>query len=183
MIYFWSDLHFFHGNIIKYCKRPFWYDDAGSDPKPDIEAMNDKLIQSWNEHVRPNDTMYYLGDFSFSHDYEKVRAVFDQLNGDKILIKGNHDYKEILNLGWTSIHDYLEIKHSKKQFMLFHYPIASWKNKSHGSIHLYGHVHGNSPPMSGRCLDVGYDNGYDRPLSVDEVIEHMNKIPFNGDQF
>lgn len=182
MIYFWSDIHLFHSRIIEYCNRDFWY-DAGGTERPDVDAMSAYIIKAWNRKVRDTDTIYFLGDFSFSHDFDKVKAIFDQLNGTKILIKGNHDYKEILKLGWDEIHTYYEFRHNKKKFVLFHYPIASWNNKFHGAIHIYGHVHGKSPPMTGRCLDVGFDNGFLEPVSINDVIARMDKIDFKGEGF
>lgn len=79
MIFFSSDHHFWHTNVIKYCSRP--YDS--------VEAMNDDLIARWNAAVSPDDTVYYLGDFSLS-----VRAlpIVGKLNGTKILVPGNHDH-------------------------------------------------------------------------------------------
>ena len=56
MLYFTSDHHFWHTNIIQYCNRPF----------VSIEEMNEVLIQNWNDLVLPEDEVYYLGDFSMA---------------------------------------------------------------------------------------------------------------------
>jgi calcineurin-like phosphoesterase family protein len=53
-IYFSSDHHFSHSNVIKYCNRPY----------TSVQEMNEDLIQRWNNQVKPEDTVYYLGDFS-----------------------------------------------------------------------------------------------------------------------
>ena len=92
-----SDLHLGHSNIISLCNRPF----------RDVEEMNDTIINNWNSVVKSGDTVYVLGDFSFKgkgvHDY------LNRLNGDIILIKGNHD-KSFKHKRIISFHDYLEIE-------------------------------------------------------------------------
>ena len=82
MIYYTSDLHLCHENIIRLCNRPY----------KTIEEMNEDLINRWNKKVKPNDVVYVLGDFFFKQqDSKYVSSVLKRLNGEKILIKGNHD--------------------------------------------------------------------------------------------
>jgi calcineurin-like phosphoesterase family protein len=54
-IFFTSDTHFYHTNIIKYCNRPF----------SSVEEMNQKLIENWNNTISEHDTIFHLGDFMF----------------------------------------------------------------------------------------------------------------------
>lgn len=62
MIYFISDTHFHHSNIIKYCNKPF----------KDINEMNKTIINNWNSIVKKDDTIYHLEDFCLaSDDYPK----------------------------------------------------------------------------------------------------------------
>ena len=129
-VYVISDTHFGHSGIIRLCGRPF----AG------VEDMDATLIKNWNNTVQDDDIVFHLGDFTW---YSDGKFIFDQLKGQKILIKGNHD-KYALNFGWQSVHDYLEIKVNENRFVLFHYPIEEWHNSHSGAIHLYGHVHQNS---------------------------------------
>jgi len=80
MIFFVGDTHFGHANIITYCNRPFLT----------VQDMNEKLIQNWNRVVQPADTVIHLGDFSFLKD-DKAKEICAQLNGHKVLVRGNHD--------------------------------------------------------------------------------------------
>ena len=78
--YVTSDLHFGHTNIIEYENRPF----------KDVEQMNNYLIEIWNEKVKVDDIVYILGDFSWYNGI-KTNEILEKLNGQKILIRGNHD--------------------------------------------------------------------------------------------
>lgn len=80
-IYFTSDSHVNHSNIIKFCKRPF----------ENIQEMNQELIRKWNEKVPKDGIVFHLGDFSWG-GYNAWKDFREQLNGNIILIKGNHKY-------------------------------------------------------------------------------------------
>lgn len=79
MKWFTSDWHFGHRNVITYCNRPF----------QDIDQMTKEMISIWNDTVKPDDTVYFLGDFSMNPKWSKIIA--PQLNGRKIMVPGNHD--------------------------------------------------------------------------------------------
>lgn len=79
MIYFISDTHFGHANIVKMCERPY----------PDVEAMNEALIAAWNERVHGDDTIYIIGDMFFR--CSDPESILKRLKGKKWLIVGNHD--------------------------------------------------------------------------------------------
>lgn len=131
MIYFTSDLHFGHKNIIGYDERPF----------ETIEEMDKTIIENWNKKVKPEDTVYILGDISWYND-QKTVEIYSQLNGHKRLIKGNHDriHGKVRDC-FESIKDYDEIKVGDKTCILCHYPIHFYNHHYHGAIMLYGHVH------------------------------------------
>ena len=78
--FFIADLHFGHKNIIEYEHRPF----------KDIETMDEKIVQNWNNIVSKEDRVFVLGDVSF-YDKEKTINIVSGLNGHKNLILGNHD--------------------------------------------------------------------------------------------
>lgn len=130
-IFYISDTHFGHNNIIRYDNRPF-----GS-----AEEMDKVLIGNWNNVVTDDDTVYILGDISWHQEFE-TKNILNQLNGHKILVKGNHD--QVVNkipYCFDKIANYLEIKDNGRKVILSHYPIMFWNNQFHDSIHLYGHVH------------------------------------------
>ena len=78
-IFFGSDFHFGHQNILNYCSRPY----------RDLEEMHLAIVSIWNNTVTPEDTVYVLGDFSLNPKWAEL--MLPQMNGTKILIKGNHD--------------------------------------------------------------------------------------------
>jgi len=82
MIWFTADHHFNHANIIKYCNRPF----------SSVDEMNNELVRRWNEVIKPDDTVYHLGDFTLE-GVETFYKFFMQLNGKILIIPGGHDYR------------------------------------------------------------------------------------------
>jgi calcineurin-like phosphoesterase family protein len=155
MDYFTSDTHFGHANVIKYCDRPY----------KDQWEMNDALIKNWNSVVKPEDLVFHLGDFGFMNPPSLVKIVW-RLNGTICLVPGNHDSRQLLNklyeIPQTKLvveERYKELSFNSRKIVLCHYPIESWNNMSHGSIHLHGHSHGKSRQQAGR-FDVGVDSPY-----------------------
>ena len=154
---FTSDLHHSHKRIVEFTNRGI---DCGSK-----ENHDRWLIDLWNKEVSAGDTVYVLGDYSFSAKYDPIAEFTSKLKGNKILIKGNHDRREHLdklvkdNL-ISAWYDYKEIKLGDTSVVLFHFPIASWHKQGYGSYHLHGHCHGNFKDSHGKMLDVGIDSMY-----------------------
>ena len=168
MIYFTSDLHFGHKNIIEYCNRPF----------ENVEEMDNEIIKIWNKKARPNDIIYILGDFSW-YNAEKTNKILEKLNGRKILIIGNHDYKFLKNSNFNKnlfeeIKQYEELIINKKRIILFHYPIIDWNCKYYNSIHLFGHIHNTENEdtkymkKQKNCYNVGFDI-WKNLVSIEEI--------------
>lgn len=131
MIYYISDMHFGHKNIIRFDGRPF----------ADIELMDEAIIHNWNERVTPEDTVYVIGDGFFKGE-EMSLEIIKRLNGHKHLIKGNHDrVNGRLRFHWESVKDYDEVKDGDHRVILSHYPMMFYNAQHYGSIMLYGHVH------------------------------------------
>ena len=163
-IWFTSDTHFGHANIIKFCNRPF----------KDVKEMDETLVSNWNEYIKPNDTVYHMGDFSFD---KRPDIIARRLNGHKHLIRGNHDHfkqSKLMAPFFETIKDYSSIKVDKQKFVLFHFPIRNWHHCYKGSIHLFGHSHGGTPDL-GKSTDVGVDCWDYRPVHIDTIVAKMKK--------
>lgn len=166
-LFFTSDHHFGHENIIKFCNRPF----------TDAKEMNEVMIQRWNEKVKPRDTVYHLGDFGLTYK-ENLATILEQLNGKIHLIAGNHESAALQNKSrFEWIKDYYELKvkdpdcsNGVRRIILFHYAMRVWRGSGRGNWHLYGHSHGNLPDLEDQySFDVGVDNHDFYPLSYEEV--------------
>lgn len=198
MLFFTADHHFYHANIIRYCKRPF----------QSVEEMNDEMFKRWNEFVSPSDTVYYLGDFSLAR--RPVELFLPRLNGEKHLIMGNHDlchplhkkraerYVEVyMSLGFKSLTLDASIEIAGRNVYLNHMP---YQNAEHieyenlettkgatprynqfrpiddGRVLLHGHVH-EKWKINKNMINVGVDVWNFYPVPVTE-IEQMIKILF-----
>lgn len=173
-LFFTSDHHFGHKNIIQYSKRPF----GG------VEEMNETMIARWNEKVGPNDRVYHLGDFGMTKDSAMVKAVLERLNGSIYLIKGNHEAAALQHSQYFEwIKDYYELSvpdvdapNGKRKLVLFHYAMRVWRNDFRRAWHLYGHTHGNLPDKIHKlAFDVGVDCHDFYPLSYEEVKAIMGR--------
>jgi len=188
MIFFTSDSHFNHSRIIEYCNRPFTktiYDEVGACLVPDVEAMNEHLIECWNSKVKKNDVVYHLGDFGFSpkakpEGIEKLQKIANRLSGKIILIRGNHDTNIDSINRFEAVKDIHVIHTHNTRFVLCHYPMRSWQFMNHGSILLFGHCHSKLYPLH-LSFDVGVDNakkilGDYVPLSVHDVLDYAKTL-------
>lgn len=169
MIYFVADTHFHHNNIIKYCNRPF----------KDVDEMNEILINNWNSVVTNEDTIYHLGDFCLSNT-EEIKKIFNRLNGNKILIRGNHDRKPAIfyeKLGFKVLTN-APIILDEYKLMLSHKPLPD-NLILDGYINLHGHIHEKE-------LDNTYKYSTHINLSVDVTcfkpvsLEEINKLRNNN---
>jgi calcineurin-like phosphoesterase family protein len=156
-IWFTSDTHYGHANVIEYCKRPF----------KDVQEMNEALIENFNSLVKPEDEVYHLGDFSFSRDPYRVAS---RLNGRIHLILGNHDNKRAMrDCKFVWVKDVYLLRDGKDKFWLSHYAHLRWPKSHHGTYHLFGHSHGNLQGY-GRSMDVGVDCTDYKPIHIDDVV-------------
>ncbi|MDY2777512.1 MAG: metallophosphoesterase family protein [Collinsella sp.] len=177
MIWFTSDTHFGHANIIGFCNRPW----------RSTEEMDDALIDAINDRVAPRDTLYHLGDFSFKMTVEAARELRGKIRCQDIhRIPGNHD-NDWSRPGVEGTFQVempiatLKVKGGRKVVMC-HYPLMDWPGLGYGAIHLHGHIHAsrtyNEWNRSEHLLryDVGVDaNGY-APVSLDEILEFFSGV-------
>jgi len=161
-IFFTADTHFDHANIIKYSNRPY----------RNVNEMNESIINNWNSIVKPEDTVYHLGDFSFGNP----RKFIDRLNGKILFIKGSHDkyieapYLRIINP------DGLKDEYGNSRYItLCHYSMRSWDKSHYASWCLFGHHHGSLEPY-GLSFDVGVDCWNFFPVSLEQIDKKMSTL-------
>lgn len=172
-IYFTSDTHFGHANIIEYCKRPF----------ADLPTMNAQLIANWNATVKPEDIVYHLGDFAMGPKKDH-KALFDQLNGHKHLIRGNHDQSQskMLEQGWETVNNSGIVSMDGVVLYLAHIPLGNdaYEGRyyppdltiAHTGAYDYwlaGHVHA-AWARKGNVINVGVDVRGFRPVTLQELL-------------
>ena len=174
-IFFTSDTHFGHTNIIKYCRRPF-------DSIKDHDAA---LIRRWNDKVGPDDLVFHLGDVGFG-DPAYINKVLSQLNGRIILVIGNHDWRLLKKLDMSRFEDVVQqvnMNIDGHHIYLNHFPMLAFSGAYRGleaTWQLFGHVH--TSPYTDEGLDqarmkhlfttqydVGVDNNDFTPVSFEEV--------------
>lgn len=138
-VFFTSDLHFGHENVLAFDNRPF----------SSVEKMNEELIARWNAKVRPGDIVYVLGDMIWKTEHCTAAELIKKLNGTKILIKGNHDrflHNADAKKCFAAIKDYEDI-HVKlidgtdRRVIMSHYFIPFYNGHLYNAIHLHGHSH------------------------------------------
>jgi calcineurin-like phosphoesterase family protein len=180
MLWFTSDEHYGHANIISYCNRPF----SG------LEHMEDELVARHNSVVRSGDLVIHLGDFSFLPKGEQAR-VLARLNGTHEIVKGNHDRssKSLLAIGFDQVSTECELEIPSPggdllTVLLSHYPYwrdelaqfdLKYKNKmpkDMGLWLLHGHVHNFWPKIQRelRQINVGVDCWNFTPISVNQIV-------------
>lgn len=135
--------------------------------------MNRRLVELWNGRVKAGDTVYHLGDFAAGGDARFALEIFQALNGNKHLIRGNHDHSgRMRKLLWGSVHALHTIHVGDTTVVLCHYALRVWDRAHYGALHLYGHSHGNLPGDTQSC-DVGVDCFDYQPVTLDEIMIRM----------
>lgn len=193
-VFFTSDTHGYHGNIIKYCGRPFlssadaqaladhggkWHDGSWKGTrssnwqitKEAIEMMNDELIKNINDMVGVHDILWHLGDFVFGskHNYyQNAKQFRNRIKCRNVnLIWGNHDERSIQDL-FSYTYDLTDIKVNGQKIILCHYAMAVWDSSHRGAWQLYGHSHSAAEPWMDKNM-VGrrsFDVGIDNAKKV-----------------
>jgi len=173
-----SDLHFGHKNIMSFC--PVTRARFNSD----VSYMNNAMVLEWNEKVQPGDLVYILGDVAFMSGSDAGK-VMNRLNGDKILIEGNHDRKTLMDAtfrnAFKEVHSYLSVNYDGHKCVMFHYPIAEWDQMHRGALHFHGHLHGGASGLEKyRAMDVGMDSTGEIVISMDRAIRLIKDNVIKG---
>ena len=172
--YFASDYHLGHANIIKYCRRPFI----------DVDDMNNTIIRNHNNRVHPEDLVFFLGDFCFKNSpggkkgeglTHKSRHYLEQLKGNFIFVKGNHDR----NNSVKTIIERMVINYGGKRINMVHNPEHADFNFD---INFCGHVHQNwecrrmrSGEKFTDLINVSCDVWAFKPVSFEELMKRYQK--------
>ena len=143
--------------------------------------MNASIIEKWNEIVTKGDVVYHLGDFALPNrgDGHEIEDIINRLNGNIILIMGNHDYRNLRKRHLAKFAKVVELDYIKlgngysHRVMLCHYSLRTWRASCHGSWHLHGHSHGNLSSL-GLSLDAGVDCHNFYPLSEREIVDILS---------
>ena len=147
--WFTSDSHFHHEKIIEFSERPF----------KDLQEMEDEIIKRWNNKVKPEDTVFHIGDFGFG---TKKEEMLKKLNGHVVIIKGNHDSSRM------SIMLDCTIEYGGRFWHLVHDP-----QDAKGEFNICGHVHNNWHCIRisnvGWAVNVGVDVNNFTPVSIEEI--------------
>jgi calcineurin-like phosphoesterase family protein len=178
-IWFTSDTHFSHKNIVKYNTKRQEHLGLNLEDENMLAKHDAALIKLWNETVRKTDTVYILGDFSFA-SVDDTRRILEKLNGKKHLIIGNHDgsCKSLINY-FESTSQIKEITFKKTVFpfldehmhcVLCHFPMIAWNRRMHGSVMLHGHTHGSVCELNKNSEELRLDIGLDSQLAKGNLI-------------
>ena len=181
-VFFTSDTHWGHVNILEFCNRPY----------KNVEEMNYRLIDNWNKKVPADGLVFHLGDFAWG-GYPFWKNIRDQLNGKIILIKGNHDEKNLTATGAQELFEHvayqMKIRVEGRAIYLNHNPFlcygGTYRDPKGLVYQAFGHVH-SGPGAKGLDVerlgvlfptqyDVGVDNNNYEPISWAEFNEKIGK--------
>jgi calcineurin-like phosphoesterase family protein len=157
MIYFVSDTHFGHKMLV----------DKGFRS----EGFENQIIKNWNYSVQPTDTVIHLGDFCLGRykHYSLKNSVLmwrNQLNGNIVLVKGNHDKyscTNYLNLGFIFCCNKFSMTINGQKIICTHEPVLTKGN----AINIHGHLHNDNHRLTGELAWYKHDGPQHFNASVD----------------
>jgi calcineurin-like phosphoesterase family protein len=186
VIYFTSDEHFEHQNVISFCNRPF----------NNVDDMREQLIERHNSRVKSGDLVYHLGDmFWKTCSEDQALEIMSRLNGNHYYINGNHEElmkrSKKLQARFVWVRDIAKLHSTdiSPRIVLFHYAMLVWEGSHRGDWSLYGHSHGEIKKDIANAnqvdrmnsFDVGVDCWNYYPVSLEEVaIEIKRKQKLSG---
>lgn len=164
-IFFWSDQHFFHHNIIKYASRPF----------DSISHMNQTMLNNYYQNVKEEDLVVFCGDVSFG-DVVNTRDFLKGLPGKKVLVMGNHDFEKndckfrnyhLFDCVTMSFRMDLDIEEQKFELLVSHYPIDS-SLLPKNTFNVHGHIHQHTAGL--RNINVSVEHTNYSPIEIEYRI-------------
>lgn len=195
-IFFTSDLHVGHANVLKYDARPF----------RNLDHMHESLITRFNACLTPDSVTYFLGDVGLGSK-GVVEQFIKQLKGTKVLVLGNHDkgMHAMYNAGFDVVLNSASIYIANQRVTMSHCPLRAvyrenviemkgsqegenWHGETkqsrfsitdEGQFHLHGHIHspngGKSQKILGKQHDVGVVANSYRPVSISQIESWITK--------
>ena len=177
-VWFASDFHYSHKNIVK--KLSNWDNLNTCRDFDSIEDMDNTIIKNLNDKIGMQDYLFILGDLSFS--VSGVQEFVKRLNCKNLyLLYGNHDKpirtNKHLQGHFRGISDVGMVIVDNQRIFMSHYAHRVWPHSHQlNTYHLYGHSHGNLPELDNQySMDVGIDTNDFKPYSFDDIVEHMNQ--------
>lgn len=167
-VWFGSDWHLGHTNILRFDKRPF----------DNIMEHDETIIRNYNELVGENDIFYFLGDFALTRNKFTAELYMSMLKkGKKFFIRGNHDKSDTIKLyekHGIYLGEQKKITVDTQEIVLNHYAMRVWDKSHHGTWHLYGHSHQTLPELENSLsFDVGINGWNYKPISFNQIKEKM----------
>lgn len=172
-IWFTSDSHFFHENILKFV------DKEGKLVRPgfaSVDEMNWHMVECWNAVVKPSDKVWHLGDVAFKtvEKAAELDNLLSKLHGHKRMLVGNHD-----NIKSAALHKHFEKielwKGFKAEgFTCSHIPLRLDSMRD-GKVNVHGHTHQNLMDEKGYvnvCVEV---RAY-TPVHIDDLVKEVKKV-------
>lgn len=160
-IFLIADTHIDHTNIIEYCNRPFHT----------IEEMNETIINNWNETIKKDDIVFFLGDLTCGMNARPSDNILKKLNGEIYYILGNHDFL----IKPIKTYRFLILKKGRKEILLIHDPKhvpKSWKKWT-----IHAHHHNNHPKQfpflnkKNKHMNISIENTDYKPISLKKILE------------
>lgn len=196
-IFFTSDWHIGHQNILKFCDRKC----------DNLDQMHKKLINGYNTMVRPEDVCYFIGDMGLCSSGVML-GIIEKLNGTKVLFLGNHDKGSdtMGGLGFDCVLTSGELIIAQERVTISHCPLRKtfredttgmnnvkdgegWHGETRhdrfsldnrGQFHIHGHIHspnsGRSKRIEGRQIDVGVDANDYKPVSISQIESFIVRV-------
>ena len=130
-VFLTSDTHFGHAGVCRFLRE----DGTKLRPWDNADEMDEEMVQRWNERVKPNDKVYHLGDVVINR---KALNILHRLNGDKVLIRGNHDIFKLTD--YTEYFRDIRGYHVMNGMILSHIPLHEASLGRFG-VNIHGHLH------------------------------------------
>jgi len=170
-----SDTHFGHSGVCRFTRN-----DGVTKLRPwnNPDEMDEAMVKLWNERVRPTDKVYHLGDVVINR---KALKIMHRLNGDKVLIRGNHDIFK--DEDYRQHFRELRAYHVMNGMILSHIPIHE-ESLGRFGVNIHGHLHSNRVMKMGLRSERIIDNRYHcvcveqtdfAPILFEDVIKRIEE--------